>query len=116
MTRGSTSTEEAVYSAVESMERDLAFDRLRSRNRMGGGRRGLARHLHLVLRLESYLDRKISIDLITPRKTPLQLTQSLLQKCRDHDDGPYFITFRLTSSGASEYSITPDSSITNRGR
>jgi len=72
--------------------------------------------LHLVLRLESYLDRKISIDLITLRTTPLQPTRSLLQKGRDHDDGPFLVTFRLTSSGASEYSITPDSSITNRGR
>jgi thioesterase domain-containing protein len=41
--------------------------------------------LHLVLRLESYLGRKISIDLVTPSTTPLQLTRSLLEKSRQNE-------------------------------
>jgi thioesterase domain-containing protein len=35
--------------------------------------------LHLALRLEGYLNRKVSIDLVTPEITPLGLTTMLLQ-------------------------------------
>src|SRR5438270_11594274 len=35
--------------------------------------------LHLVLRLEEYLNRKVSIDLVTPESTPLSLTSLLLE-------------------------------------
>jgi hypothetical protein len=49
--------------------------------------------LHMVLRLESYLDRKIPIDLITPSTTPLQLTQLLLEKSRNErcQSSPVFL-------------------------
>jgi thioesterase domain-containing protein len=35
--------------------------------------------LHLVLRLEEYLNRKVSIDLVNPESTPLSLTSMLLE-------------------------------------
>lgn len=40
--------------------------------------------LHLVLRLETYLDRKVSLDLITPDMTAWSLTQQLLKEPAAH--------------------------------
>jgi thioesterase domain-containing protein len=81
MSKGSTPTEEAVYAAVERAWKEtlpsVAFGP--AIEWAEGGADSLDT-LHLVLRLESYLDRKISVDLITPSTTPLQLAQLLLQK------------------------------------
>jgi thioesterase domain-containing protein len=81
MNRGSTPTEEAVCAAVERAWKEtlpsVAFGP--SIEWAEGGADSLDT-LHLVLRLESYLGRKISVDLVTPSTTPLQLTQSLVQK------------------------------------
>jgi thioesterase domain-containing protein len=43
--------------------------------------------LHLILRLETYLGRKVPFDLITPDMTPRSLTRQLLDEPAPHDDG-----------------------------
>ena len=42
--------------------------------------------LHLVLRLETYLGRKVPFDLITPDMTPWSLTRQLLNEPATHND------------------------------
>ena len=86
MSRGSTPTEEAVYAAVESAWKEtlpsVAFG---PEIEWAEGGADSLDTLHLVLRLESYLGRKISIDLVTPSTTPLQLAQSILEKSRQNE-------------------------------
>ena len=86
MNRGSAPTAEVVYSAVERAWKETLpstpFDP--AVEWAQGGANSLDT-LHLVLRLESYLDRKISIDLVTPSTTPLQLARSLLEKSRQNE-------------------------------
>jgi thioesterase domain-containing protein len=43
--------------------------------------------LHLILRLETYLGRKVPFDLITPDMTPRSLTRQLLDEPASQDDG-----------------------------
>jgi thioesterase domain-containing protein len=81
MNRGHPPTEEAVYSAVERAWKEtlpsIAFSPAIEWADAGADSLDI---LHLVLRLESYLNRKVSIDLVTPNMTPVQLTSLLLEK------------------------------------
>jgi thioesterase domain-containing protein len=81
MNRGLPATEEAVYSAVERAWKEtlplIAFSPVIEWAE--GGADSLDT-LHLVLRLQTYLDRKVSMDLVTPNVTPLRLTSLLLEE------------------------------------
>jgi thioesterase domain-containing protein len=76
-----TPTEEAVYAAVErAWKESLPSIAFGPEIEWAEGGADSLDTLHLVLRLESYLGRKISIDLVTPSTTPLGLAQWLLEK------------------------------------
>lgn len=86
MSRGVTPTEEAVYSAVErAWKETLPSTAFGPGIEWAEGGPDSLDTLHLVLRLESYLDRKVSIDLVTPEMTPLRLTSLLLEEPRKNE-------------------------------